>query len=84
MQIAAAVSVTISYQMNPRKRMRRPSKAPEKKTSLYTVSKGSNAIGCRVNVEFYEGEEEEGRQTTKWYKGTIRNCLQQKETCCHI
>ena len=20
---------------------------------------------------FYEGEEEEGRQTTKWYKGTI-------------
>ena len=28
-------------------------------------------IGCRVNVEFYEDEEKESYQTTKWYKGTI-------------
>ena len=81
MQIAASASVTISYQANPRKRRCRPAKASEKKTSLCTVPKGSKAIGCRVNVEFYEGEKEEGCQTTiTWHY----NCLQQKGTYCHI
>ena len=70
MQIAAAANVTISYQANPRKRRRRPAKPPEKKTSLCPIPKGSKAIGIKVNVEFYENEDE-GCQTTKWYKGTI-------------
>ena len=71
MQIASSANVTISYQANPRKRRRRPAKSPEKKASLSSVPKGTKAIGCRVNVEFYEGEEGESYQTTKWYKGTI-------------
>ena len=71
MQIASSANVTISYQANPRKRRRRPAKPPEKKASLSSVPKGTKAIGCRVNVEFYEGEEGESYQTTKWYKGTI-------------
>ena len=43
-------------------------KPPE---SLCQVPKGSKATGIRVNVEFYEDEEKEGCQTTKWYKGAI-------------
>ena len=69
MQLAAAANITVSYQINQRKRKRRPAKPPENKSSLCQVPKGSKAIGIRVNVEFYE--EEEGCQTTKWYKGTI-------------
>ena len=71
MQLAAAANVTVSYQINQRKRRRRPAKPPERKTSLCQVPKGSKAIGIRVNVEFYEDEEKEDCQTTKWYKGTI-------------
>ena len=71
MQLAVAANVTVSYQINPSKRRRHPAKPPEKNTSLCQVPKGSKAIGFRVNVEFYEGEEEEDYQTTKWYKGTI-------------
>ena len=71
MQLAAAANITVSYQINQRKRKRRPAKPPEKKSSLCQVPKGSKAIGIRVNVEFYEDEEEEGCQTTKWYKGTV-------------
>jgi len=64
MQIASSANVTISYQVNPRKRRRRPAKPPEKKTSLCPVPKGNKAIGCRVNVEFYEDEEGENHQIT--------------------
>ena len=71
MQIASSANVTISYQVNPRKRRHRPAKPPEKKTSLCPVPKGNKAIGCRVNVDFYEDEEGENHQITKWYKGTI-------------
>ena len=71
MQIASSANVMISYQVNPRKRRCHPAKPPEKKASLSSVPKGTKAIGCRINVEFYEEEKGESYQTTKWYKSTI-------------
>ena len=71
MQIAASANVTVSYQVKPRRRSRRPAKPPKKKALLISVPKGTKAIGCRVNVEFYEEEEGESHQMTKWYKDTI-------------
>ena len=66
-QLASRANVTISYHVKKRKRSRRPPKAPEKVAQL-RIPTGKKANGTRLSVEFYE---DETKQNTVWYKGTV-------------
>ena len=66
-QVASKANVTISYHVKKQKRSRRPPKAPEKVGQL-KIPAGKKAIGTRLGVEFYE---DESKQNTIWYKGTV-------------
>ena len=66
-QLASRANVTISYHVKKRKRSRQPPKAPEKVSQL-RIPTGKKAIGTRLSVEFYENET---KQSTVWYKGTV-------------
>ena len=66
-QLASRANVTISYHVKKRKRSRRPPKAPEKVAQL-RIPTGKKAICTQLSVEFYE---DETKQNTVWYKGTV-------------
>ena len=55
-QVATNAGVTISYAVKKRRRVRRPPKAPERRSTLGipVVPRGKKAIGLRLSVEYYE------------------------------
>ena len=75
LEVATTANITISYQVKPRNRARRPLKPPEKRFALSSKSKqskvaptGKRAIGTRVSVEFYN---DPSNSTTTWYTGAV-------------
>ena len=69
-QVATNAGVTISYAVKKCRRVRRPPKAPERRSTLGipVVPHGKKAIGSRLSVEYYE---DNSQTTTKWYTGTV-------------
>ena len=70
LQVATNVGITISYAVKKQRRIRRPPKAPERRSALGipVVPTGKKAIGLRLSVEYYE---DDSQIATKWYKGTV-------------
>ena len=85
LQVATNVGITISYAVKKRRRIRRPPKAPERRSALGipVVPTGKKAIELRLSVEYYE---DDSQTATKWYKGTVishsrKGCLVTFDGC---
>ena len=74
LEVATTVNTTITYQVKPKRRTRRPPKPPERQSALSSkhhskdIPTGKRAIVTPVSVEFYDGSD---CVSTTWYKGTI-------------